>query len=136
MGNCFNTGLQSYQKWFIGNDMRSILIADSGITAQVGNKIFPLVAPEETKGDFIVYSRQKYSKDNVKAGVYEDECQVAVVGISDNYDKAISLASKIDNALTGKHTNDDGVTIEIILVDSTEVYDDNKYIETLLFRIK
>ena len=132
-----NTALNSYQKWFIGNDIRDILLADPGVSSQVSAEhIYPLVAPENTKGDFIVYSREKYSKKNVNQGVYEDDCQVAVVGISDNYDNAVALASKIDNALTGTHTNDEGKKIQIILMDSTEVFEDNKYIETLLFQIK
>ena len=133
---CYNTGCQSNQKWYIGNDIRSILLGDEEVSKQVGSNIFPLVAPENTIGDFIVYSRQKYAKSTTKMGVYEDECQVAIVGISDNYDKAIALASKIDNALTGNHVVGDNVRIKIDLKDSTEVFDDNKYIETLLFEIK
>ena len=69
-------------------------------------------------------------------GVYQDECEVAVVGISDNYDSAIALAAKIDNALTGGHTLENGVKIQITLVDSTETFEDDKYIETLIFSIK
>ena len=131
-----NRALNSYQKWFIGNDIREILLADPDVFAQVGNHIYPLVAAENTKGDFIVYLRQKYSKSSVKQGVYEDECEVAVIGVSDNYDNAMALAAKIDNALTGSHINDEGEKIDITLIDSTEVYDDNKYIETLVFKIK
>ena len=131
-----NNSFNSYQKWFIGNDIRDILLSDSGVSEQVGTNIYPLVAHENTKGDFIVYLRQKYEKESVKAGVYEDVCEVAVIGISDNYDNAMALASKIDNALTGTHTNDEGKVIDIILIDSTEVFEDNKYIETLVFRIK
>lgn len=131
-----NTSLNSYRKWRVGNDIRDILLADSGVTAQVGAHIYPIVAAEGTDGDFIVYSRQEYSKSSVKQGVYEDRCRVAVVAISDNYDRAIDLADSIDLALTGTHINKDNVSIEIYLEDSTETYEDNKYIETLLFRIK
>ena len=131
-----NRALDSYQKWHIGNDIRDILLADSGVSSQVSSEhIYPLVAPENTKGDFIVYLRQKYAKEMVKQGVYEDDCEVAVIGVSDNYDNAIDLAAKIDNALTGTHTNDEGKRIDITLVDSTEVFEDNKYIETLVFKI-
>lgn len=133
---CYNNGLGSYQKWFIGNDIRAILLKDEGVVNQVGTKIFPLIAPENTIGDFIIYVRNKYNKYTVKAGVYQDECEVAVVGISDNYDDAIALASKIDNALSGLHTLDNGVRIQITLADSTETFDDDKYIETLVFTIK
>ena len=132
---CYNTGLGSYQKWFIGNDIRTILLKDEEIVAQVGTNIFPLIAPENTKGDFIIYNRDKYSKSMVKMGVYEDECEVAVVAVSENYDDAVSLASLIDNALSGKHLVND-VKLSIILSDSTETYDDGKYIETLIFKVK
>lgn len=128
--------MQSYQKWYIGNDIRTMLLSDEDIVAQVGQHIYPIVAAENTEGDFIVYSRQKYAKKTVQMGVYQDECEVAVVGVSDNYDNAVALASKIDNALTGKHTLASGATVNILLADSTEVFDDNKYIQTLLFTIK
>ena len=131
-----NTALNSYRKWFIGNDIRDILLADEAVFNQVGNHIYPIVAAENTVGDFIVYSRQEYSKNSVKQGIYEDTCRVAVVAVSDNYDNAVGLADKIDLALTGSHINDEGVTIDITLEDSTETFEENKYIETLLFRIK
>jgi hypothetical protein len=133
---CYNTGLNSYQKWFIGNDIRAILLNDEEIVKQVGSNIFPLIAPETTEGDFIIYIRNKYNKSAVKMGVYQDECEVAVVGISDNYDSAIALASKIDNALSGQHTLEGGVRLQITLSDSTETFEDDKYIETLVFTIK
>lgn len=132
----FNTGLNSYQKWFIGNDIRALLLKNEEIVNQVGSNVFPLIAPENTIGDFIVYMRNKYNKNAVKQGIYQDECEVAVVGISDNYDDALALASKIDNALTGLHTLDNGVRLMITLADSTETFDDDKYIETLIFTIK
>lgn len=133
---CYNTGLNSYQKWFIGNDIRDILLKDEGIIEQVGNNIYPCIAPLNTEGDHIIYLRNKYAKSTVKQGVYMDECEVAVVVASDNYDNAVALASKIDNSLSGQHTLENGVRLQITLVDSTETFDDDKYIETLVFNIK
>lgn len=132
---CYNTGLGSYQKWYVGNDARAILLADADIVSQVGQNIYPLVAAEKTIGDFIVYSREHYGKKDVKMGVYEDDCRLAMVAVSDSYDNAIALASKIDNALTGQHTIGE-YKISFRLEDSTEAFEDNKYIETLLFAIK
>ena len=129
--------LGACRKWFIGDAIRDILIADPDVYEQVGNHIYPIVAAENTKGDFIIYLRQKYGRSYVKQGIYEDECEVAVVAISENYDNAVKLASNIDAALSGRHTNDeDGCTVDIMLSDSTETFDDNKYIETLVFSIK
>lgn len=132
---CFNTVYKSYQKWFIGNDVRSILLADEDVASQVGQHVYPLVAPENTDGDFIIYSRQKYSKTNAKAGVVEDECLLAVIAVSDNYDNSVALAAKIDNALTGQH-NIEGIRIDLFLQDSTEEFAENKFIQTLLFQVK
>lgn len=132
---CSNRSCQSNQKWSIGNDVRTILLNDSAVSGLVGNKIYPLVAPENIKDEFIVYKRDKYFKHSTKIGVYEDECELYLNAVSDNYDTAIAIASAVDNALTGTHTIDSKkITIE--LADSTEDFDDDKYIETLLFRIK
>ena len=133
---CYNNGLGSHQKWYIGNEIRTLLLNDENIVEPVKTNIFPLIAPESTEGDFIIYIREKYKKLAVKMGVYQDECEVAVIGISDNYDNAIALASKIDNCLSGYHILENGVKIQITLADSTETFEDDKYIETLVFTIK
>ena len=125
------------RKWFIGDAIRDILLADVDVYHQVGNHIYPIVAAVNTKGDFIVYLRQKYGRSYVKQGIYEDECEVAVIAVSESYDNAVQLASNIDAALSGTHINDeDGCRVDILLADSTESFEDNKYIETLVFSIK
>lgn len=133
---CYNTGLGSYQKWYIGHDVRDILLADADIYAIVGEKVFPCVAPEDTKGEFIIYQREKYSKDTVKQGVYSDECKLAITAVADDYDMALDMAALLDNALTGKHTNKEGKQFTMILADSSEGFQENKFIETLLFNIE
>ena len=132
----WNTGLGSLQKWKIGNEIRTILLSNQDIINQVGNNVYPIIAPEGTDADFILYKRIQYSKLTVKQGVYEDRCELAVIAVCDNYDNSIDLASKIDNALTGKHLLENGYRLEIVLSDSTETYEDNKFIQTLTFTIK
>lgn len=133
---CYNTGLGSFQKWHIGDDVRALLLADTNIAALVGEDIYPIVAPEGTDGEFIVYRREKYSKNTVKEGVVGDECILSLTAVADNYDAAVTLAELIDNALTGKHTNGEGENFQMVLSDSSEAFEDNKYIEVLLFEIK
>lgn len=133
---CYNTGLGSFQKWHIGNDVRTLLLANADLVAKVGTNIYPIVAPENTNGSFIVYAREKYSKKTAKQGVYEDDCQVAITAVADNYDEAVDLAELIDNTLTGNHVNPFGEKFSAVLTDSSEAFEDNKYIETLLFEIK
>lgn len=132
---CGNTIFNSYQKWKVGNVLRAILVNDEEISKLIGTKVYPLIAPENTVGDFILYKRESYSKHWAKAGVYEDDCTVAITIVSDNYDSGLDLAEKVDNALVGRHTVD-GSQIQIDLVDSTESFEDLKYIEVLLFSIK
>lgn len=131
-----NCNLSSCQKWFIGNAIRDILVEDLDVSEQVGEHIYPLVAPENTKGDFIVYLRQKYGRESVKQGIYEDKCEVAVIAISEDYDRACELASNIDAALSGRHKVSTECTVDIILADSIESFEDNKYIETLVYSIQ
>lgn len=133
---CGNRGCGSIQKWNIGNTVRAILMADEDVHNKVGNNIYPLVASEDVKGDFIVYKRDRYTKSKTKMGVHEDNVEVYVTAVSDNYDSAIELAALIDNALIGEHILEDGGKITIDLADSTEDFDDNKYIETILLNIK
>lgn len=123
------------QKWNVGNYVRELLIGDSGITAYVGEDVYPLVAPENTKGDFMVYQRDKYSKSWSKMGVYEDECLLYVTIITEDYDRAIELASAVDNVLVGEH-NEDNYKFFIDLADSSENFEDGKYFEILLLRIR
>lgn len=132
---CGNTFFNSLQKWKVGNIVRYILINNDDLKPLIGTKVYPLIAPENTQGDFVIYQREKYSKHWAKQGVYEDDCQVAVTIVSENYDNAVDLAEKVDNALVGRHTVDDS-KIQIDLVDSTESFEDLKYIEVLLFSIK
>lgn len=126
----------AYHKWAIGNDIRELLSTNSAITAIVGSNIYPIVAPEKTEGEFILYSREKYSKHYTKMGIYEDECLLRLTVISNDYDTSIALAAEIDRTLTGYHTKATGEKIEISLEDSNELYDDSKYIQNLIFDIK
>lgn len=132
---CKNICLKSYQKWKIGNDVRTILLSNPDLVAMVGEDIYPLVAPEGTEGSFILYQRGKYTKQYTKMGVYEDECNLIITAISDNYDNALDLASEIDNTLTGVHSDGD-IKFEMRLSDSEETFEDDKYLETLVFTIK
>lgn len=127
--------LGSFQKWFIGNYIREILLDDGDVVGFVGQDIFPLVAPENTEGDFIIYSRVHYQREKVKMGIYEDDAQVELTIVSDIYDNALQIAAAVDNALTGEHEIY-GQKFLIDLVDSSEEYYDNKYCEKIIYSIK
>lgn len=123
-------------KFRIGTSIRKLLIENEAVKEFVGEKIFPLVAPQETKGDLIVYYRDEYSKDYTKMGVYNDNCKVYVVIVSEDYDRSQEIAEAVNEALECTFFQNTDNQIQIRLSDSTEDYADNKYIQVLLFEIK
>ena len=123
-------------KFRIGTSIRKLLIENAAVKEFVGEQIFPLVAPQETKGDLIVYYRDEYSKDYTKMGVYNDNCKVYVVIVSEDYDRSQEIAEAVNEALECTFFQNTDNQIQIRLSDSTEDYADNKYIQVLLFEIK
>jgi hypothetical protein len=133
MSNCNS----NCPKWFVGNDVREIMQQNSALTEFIGEDIYPVIAPEGTKGPFILYQRDKYKKSYTKMGVYEEECHLLITIVADDYDTAIYLAFLVDNALQGSHTNPEtGCNLKMELYDSTEGFEDNKYFESLTYSIK
>lgn len=66
-------------------------------------------------------------------GISGQSCRVYVTAISDDYDRSQELAYQINESLEGIHPD---LNMEVKLVDSTEDFEDNKYIQVLLFDIK
>ena len=128
--------IKAKSKFRIGTVIRKILIDNEDVKQLVGDKIFPLVAPQSTEGDLIVYYRDEYSKDYTKMGVYNDNCKVYVTIVSDSYDRSQEIAEAVNNALEGTFFQNTDNQIQVRLSDLTEDYADNKYIQVLLFEIQ
>jgi hypothetical protein len=116
----------------ITTEIRGILLASASIKDGIGQKIYPIVAPDGTDGDFIVYQRDGYRQEYSKMGVARQIPIVYVSVISDNYDRSNKIASLIYSELEGSFKNP---TMTIHLEDSTEDYVDNKYVQVLQFSI-
>ena len=125
--------MSAESKFKITTKIRTALLAKSEISDMVGERVFPVVAPKDTIGDFIIYQRDEYSKDYTKMGISGQSCRVYVTAISDDYDRSQDLAYQINESLEGVHPD---LNMEVKLVDSTEDFEDNKYIQVLLFDIK
>lgn len=117
--------------------MRQLLLENSEIVALTGKKIYPVVASKDTKGDLVVYQRTSYSKDRSNMGVSRQTAQVCFNVISDDYDRCQHIAYLIDKCLDGtfKDTDNPSLSTTIHLIDSSEDYEDGKYIQILLFEI-
>lgn len=117
----------------ITTELRAILLDNEEIIDLIDDKIYPIIAPEDTDGSFIVYQRDGYKQAYSKLGVAEQIPIVNIAAISDNYDCSQVLASLIYNSLSGKFRDPD---IHIQLEDSTEDFIDSKFIQVLQFSIK
>ena len=124
--------MSAESKFKITTKVRAALLNTPAISAMVGTQVFPIVAPKDTPGDFIIYQRDEYSKDYTKMGISSQRCRVYVNAISEDYDSSQELAYQINEALEGKHTD---MNMDIKLIDSTEDFEDGKYLQVLLFEI-
>lgn len=117
----------------ITTEVRTILLEKPEIVSLIEDKIFPVVAPEETEGDFITYQRDGYKQVYTKMGIADQVPYVNVAAVSSDYDRSQELASLIYDTLSGEFSNPD---MYIQLEDSTEDFIDNKFIQVLQFSIR
>ena len=125
--------MSAESKFKITTEIRGILLDEPKLTSIVGEKIFPIKAPKDTPGDFILYQRDEYSKEYNKMAITSQTCKVFVTAISEDYDKSQELAYQINECLEGVFDDPD---MAIKLIDSTEDYEDGKFIQVLLFEIQ
>lgn len=118
--------------------IREKLLADEKIKELVGTQVFPIIAPEGTTNNYIVYVRDEYSIDRTKVGIAYHNCIVFISCVSSSYDESQEIADAVFQALDGKYKiNTEQHNINAIeLVDSTEDYNGDCYIQTLSFSIK
>lgn len=117
----------------ITTEVRNILLASAEVTSLIGSKIFPVVAPDDTPGDLIIYQRDGYKTEYNKMGRHIDNPVVFVSAISESYTRSQDLASLIYEVLEGDFKNPN---MRIRLQDSTEDCIEGKFIQVLQFSIE
>ena len=123
---------RAQSKFRVTTTIRNMLISSEDIKGYVGEKIFPLIAPEGTDGDFILYKRDQYRIDRTKMGICRQEAKVYINIVSSDYDRSQQIAESVFECLDGEWGNP---AVVIHMEDSTEDYTDGKYIQILLFSI-
>ena len=109
-------------------EIRNLLIADDTLKSLVGGKIYPIVAPEQTEGDFIFYQRDGIKESETKQGTSDMTAIVDIGVISESYERSQQISMAIYKCLEGNYSGD---IREIRLKDSTEDLVDKKYIQIL-----
>ena len=116
------------RKWKIGSWLRTKLI-------DITTNVFPVVAPENTKGDVIVYRRTNLERSQSHIGYYQDTVYYDIVIISDSYDRSAEIGEKVDDALSGNFADEDGRRFVSNISGGYEDYQDGKYYNVITFKI-
>lgn len=110
----------------------SLLSNDPTIQTFVGDKIYPLVAPQDVEGDFIALRRDGYRRQDTKMGVAIQQSVFYVFVISEDYDRSLDIADVVYDVLEGDYPRD----LRIRMDDYTEEYVDQKFIQVLRFNLE
>lgn len=117
----------------VTTDIRELLTTDDTIKSFVGEKIFPLVAPNGTDDDFIVYQRDETKQEISKDGISDIAVIVYITIVSSDYLRSQDIAIAVKKRLEGNYKGD---FRQILMDDSTEDLLDRKYLQILQFKIK
>ena len=102
-----------------GKAIYTILTEDAGVSAIVGNKVYPQIAAQGAAFPFVVYVLQDNSPSDTKSGVSTlDEVRYDIVAAAETYATLSSLTERIRLALD-RYTG----TVSGVVVDSIQFID-------------
>jgi hypothetical protein len=119
-----------------GSIIRSILLEDSDVTAITQN-IFPIVT-DKAELPYILYRRTSLAHNTTKAKQPgADTVQIEVLCFTSKYGVGIDLAEAVRAALDYSQGEEDGLVMRsCVLSDSEEAWQDDAYVQQLVFSVK
>ena len=118
-----------------GEIIRSILISDSEVSARV-KKVFPVVE-DSAELPYIVYRRAQLEQTPVKSGRGADTVGIEILCYTEHYTEGVELAEAVRGALDGKQGEVNGLVMRgCYLSDSEEAWQDDAYVQQLMFNVK
>lgn len=121
------------KKFKIITEVVKLLRESEELTAMIGTKIFPIIAPEGTEGDFVAYQRDGLKIERSKMGTALQRSYFYITVVSDDYDRSLSIAEIVYDTLVGEFSEP---SMRIDIEDYTEDVVDKKYLQTLQFSIQ
>lgn len=118
-----------------GEIIRTILANDAEVTTRA-NKIYPVV---EDRADlpYIVYRRTQLKQDPIKNGRGADTVGIEILCYTKQYTEGVELAEAVREALDGVQGESDGLVMRsCYLEDSEEAWQDDAYVQQLVFNVK
>lgn len=123
----------------IGKAVKHILQENTELNKLIGDKVFPLVVDKECTFPFIVYRREYLKPSTNKDAFYFDTTVKFNITIAtDNYTTGLTIASNVADLLGSVSDREvfDLTLLEIELIDTEEMYQNETYLQVLNFNIK
>ena len=120
----------------VGEIIRAVLLEDAEVAKRT-NKVFP-VATDSAELPYILYRRAGLSATPQKSGQPgTDEIQLEVICFTGRYSEGVELAEAVRAALDGVTAEHNGQRLRsCYLSDSEEAYQDDAFVQQLIFNIK
>jgi predicted outer membrane repeat protein len=116
------------------NTIYGLLSANTGLTAIVGQNIFPLIAPQNSVSPMVILRRsfsENYSKDG--GGFFASTIDIRIYATS--YNDSIKIAQIIDGILNFYASSSNNIkTCRII--DCNEDWNENDFIQNITYELK
>ncbi len=119
-----------------GAIIRAILLDDADVAARV-NKVFPVVT-DSAELPYILYRRNKLEANPQKCGQPgADTVEMEVLCFTAKYSEGVELAEAVRGVLDHISAEGEGMRLRgCYLADSAESYQDDAFIQHLVFNIK
>lgn len=118
-----------------GEIIRAVLVEDPEVSARTG-KVYPVVE-DSAELPYIVYRRTQLEQALVKGQRGADTVGIEVLCYTQHYTEGVELAEAVRDALDGKQAEVDGLVMRsCYLSDSEEAWQDDAYLQQLVFTLK
>lgn len=118
-----------------GEIIRALLLMDEGVTA-ITSRVFPLIS-DKALLPYICYRRTQMEPTPVKGRPHKDKILMELECCASSYVTSVQLAEAVRGCLDGTEaTHGDLVMNSCILADASEDYEDEAFIQTLIFEVR
>ena len=119
----------------VGEIIRAVLTSDPEVTARA-KKVYPVVE-DTAELPYVVYRRTQLEQGQVKGRRGSDNVTIEVLCYTKGYTEGVELAEAVRDALDNKTAASDGLVMRsCYLTDSEEAWQDDAYLQVLVFNVK
>lgn len=118
-----------------GEIIRDILVNNVEVAARA-KKVFPVVE-DSAELPYIVYRRTQLEQEPAKGRRGADTVGIEILCYTQHYTEGVELAEAVRDALDGAQGEKDGLVMRsCYLADSEEAWQDDAYVQQLVFNVK